>query len=243
MAPAQVLKCSGHLDASLTFQRGATGAVSHPRPRFASRCRRSANLCAEPVTRVMFFAIAAPTLDLPVGYGTGVVRPCRPSSAWRLCGRYPRSPQHQRCAGLRPVALAPLRCLRSPPQSRTREMVPLLGPKGMGKATIRTLTGLIPARVGSATFDGEQLTCCCSPASHSAAPAYAGTPHDLPDAVGGGKPRRHRDRAVRCRALNATPVYESSPSVAPTWATSCRAASSRCWASGRDDQPEARDPR
>jgi branched-chain amino acid transport system ATP-binding protein len=39
------------------------------------------------------------------------------------------------------------------------EVVTLLGRNGMGKTTtIRTLMGLIPARGGAATFDGERLT-------------------------------------------------------------------------------------
>jgi branched-chain amino acid transport system ATP-binding protein len=39
------------------------------------------------------------------------------------------------------------------------EVVTLLGRNGMGKTTtIRTLMGLLPARGGSATFDGERLT-------------------------------------------------------------------------------------
>jgi branched-chain amino acid transport system ATP-binding protein len=39
------------------------------------------------------------------------------------------------------------------------EVVTLIGRNGMGKTTtIRTLMGLIPARGGSATFDGERLT-------------------------------------------------------------------------------------
>jgi branched-chain amino acid transport system ATP-binding protein len=42
---------------------------------------------------------------------------------------------------------------------RAGEVVTLIGRNGMGKTTtIRTLMGLIPARGGSATFDGEKLT-------------------------------------------------------------------------------------
>ena len=114
------------------------------------------------------------------------------------------------------------------------EVVTLLGRNGMGKTTtIRTLMGLLPARGGTRSFDGEELL--GRPPYRIAQRGLGLVPEGRQvfptltveeNLVATADDARRCNRNGPCRA--STSSSRASPSGAPTWATSSPAASSRC---------------
>jgi ABC-type branched-subunit amino acid transport system ATPase component len=113
------------------------------------------------------------------------------------------------------------------------EVVTLLGRNGMGKTTtIRTIMGLLPARGGSARFADEELL---------GRPPYRIAQRGLGLVPEGrqifptlsveenlSRPRRRDMARPDGHSRASTSSSRAWPNVAPTWATSCPEASSRC---------------
>ena len=119
------------------------------------------------------------------------------------------------------------------------EMVTLMGRNGMGKTTtVRSIMGLTPREAGSIRFDGEEIReLAVLPRSRSSASVWC-------------RKAGRFSRISRCGKISSRPppnggsaqshgrsprVYELFPRLAErarsAWASSCPAASSRCWRS------------
>ena len=117
------------------------------------------------------------------------------------------------------------------------EMVTLMGRNGMGKTTtVRSIMGLTPAMAGSIRFAGEDIRDWPSyrigklgiglvPEGRQVFPNLTVRENlSPPPPTAAARPTHGRwTRSARC--------FRGWPSGSTTWATSCPAASSRCWRS------------
>ena len=120
---------------------------------------------------------------------------------------------------------------------KSGEMIALMGRNGMGKTTtIRSIMGLTPARAGAIRFAGEdvrklpsykiaQLGIGLVPEGRQIFPNL--TVRENLVAASGNR----LGATIRGRWRRSTRCFRASPSAAATWASRCRAASSRCWRS------------
>ena len=118
------------------------------------------------------------------------------------------------------------------------EMVTLMGRNGMGKTTtVRSIMGLTPAMAGSIRFAGVRDPRAGRPiVSASSASAWcrrAGRcfPISPRARISSPPPPTAAARPIRGRSTRSARCSRGWPSASTTWATSSRAASSRCWRS------------
>ena len=120
---------------------------------------------------------------------------------------------------------------------RAGETIGLLGRNGMGKTTlVRSIFGLVRSRSGSIRFDGRELNglspdriarsgLALVPEGRQVFPNLSVHEHLTAFAA-----RRGAAASPGLRP-ESTSSFLAWPTAAPTWATSCRAANSRCWRS------------
>jgi branched-chain amino acid transport system ATP-binding protein len=118
------------------------------------------------------------------------------------------------------------------------EMVSLMGRNGMGKTTtVRSIMGLTPARSGAIHFAGREVR---SLPSYRIAQLGIGLVPEGRQIFPNLTVRENLVAAASNRLGASDPwtldkihlMFRGSPSAAPTWATRCPAANSRCWRSG-----------
>ena len=121
------------------------------------------------------------------------------------------------------------------------ESVALLGPNGSGKSTVvNAITGLIRAKAGDIRFEDSSLV---GQPTHAARGARyrprAGAPARVPASDRAAEPHARRLASGRQGRARRRPPSGSSP-CSRAWRSArassrarCRAASSRCWRSGR----------
>ena len=119
------------------------------------------------------------------------------------------------------------------------EVVTLLGRNGMGKTTtVKSIFGLLKPRAGRILVDGEDVT---GRPPHVVAKRGLGLVPEgrqiFPTLTGSRKTSSPPIAAIRARARPngrcriSTGCFPGLRSAAATWATSSRAANSRCWPS------------
>ena len=116
------------------------------------------------------------------------------------------------------------------------EVVTLIGSNGAGKSTtLRSISGLTPARTGMIRFEGEDITRVPPTDRRLRDRALARGPPLLPAHDRAREPRPRRPSPPRARVAR---ISSGSSRCSPAWPSAsdrrrgrCPAASSRCWRS------------